>query len=144
MTALGKRLTRKQEVAIGAMLTERTVEDAARKVGVTDRTLNRWCKLPEFQAAFQAARRKALESAIARLQALTGKAVAALERLVDSDSEQVSLAASRTVLETTFKSTELIDLAERLQAIEERLDAAAKASTGQANGVPVGRNGGTR
>jgi hypothetical protein len=47
---------RKQEEAIAALLTQRNVEEAARSAGIGTRTLLRWLKVPEFQAAYRQAR----------------------------------------------------------------------------------------
>jgi hypothetical protein len=52
MAARSSILGRKQEDAIAALLTQRNVEEAARAAGIGVRTLLRWLKLPEFQAAY--------------------------------------------------------------------------------------------
>jgi transposase-like protein len=52
MSGSSEKLSRKQEAAILALLSARTVEEAARMAGVTPRTLYRWqkereCACPE-------------------------------------------------------------------------------------------------
>jgi len=52
MAAGGSTLGRKQGDAIAALLTQRNVEEAARTAGVGARTLLRWLRVPEFDAAW--------------------------------------------------------------------------------------------
>jgi Helix-turn-helix domain len=51
MAGFSGKLGRKQEAAILALLSTRTVEEAARVVHISPRTLYRWQKEPEFDAA---------------------------------------------------------------------------------------------
>jgi hypothetical protein len=51
-----------------ALLTQRNLDEAAKAVGMSQRTLMRWLKLPEFQAAYREARRAAYSQAVAKLQ----------------------------------------------------------------------------
>ena len=55
MSGFGKKLGRKQEAAVLALLSSRNVEEAARVAGVNPRTLYRWQKEPEFDAAYREA-----------------------------------------------------------------------------------------
>jgi AcrR family transcriptional regulator len=68
MAGFREKLGAKQEAAVLAMLTARSVEDAARSAGVAPRTLYRWLKEKDFDAAYREARRAAFSQAIARLQ----------------------------------------------------------------------------
>ena len=70
-----RKLGRKQEALIAALLTEPTHAAAATKAGVSEATLQRWLRLPEFQAAYRQSRRELVEGAVGRLQAATGQAV---------------------------------------------------------------------
>ena len=78
MVGHGQKLGRKQEAAIAALLSQRTVEDAARVAGIGARTLFRWLELAEFREAYLQARRLAFGQASARLQQATGGAVSVL------------------------------------------------------------------
>ena len=78
MKGHGQKLTRKQEALVAALLTEPTHAAAAATAGVSEATLHRWLRLPEFQAAYRRARRQLVESAVGRIQAATGQAVDAL------------------------------------------------------------------
>ncbi len=57
MTGHGTKFGRKKEEVIVALLTTRTVEEAARVVNISPRTLLRWQKEPEFDLALRAAKR---------------------------------------------------------------------------------------
>jgi hypothetical protein len=83
---------RKKEEAITALLSQRNVEEAARSIGIATRTLVRWMKVPEFQAAYREARRTAFSQATARLQQATSAAVTTLLKLaVDPNGRVVTL-----------------------------------------------------
>src|SRR5579872_3498854 len=93
----GSKIDRKQEVAIAALLSERTQADAAAKVGIGEATLQRWLLDPAFAAAYRAARRAAVENAVARLQAVTGQAVDTLLAVATNgarDSDRVRAAVA--------------------------------------------------
>lgn len=51
----GSKLDTKQEEAIAALLTERTVENAAKRIDVAPKTLQAWMRLPEFDRAYRRA-----------------------------------------------------------------------------------------
>ena len=76
-----------KEAAIAALLTQRNVEEAARKAGIGIQTLYRWMKDPEFDAAYRKARRASLDQAITRLQqGSSAAATTVLKIMVDSDA----------------------------------------------------------
>jgi hypothetical protein len=56
MTGHGAKFGRKKEEAIAALLSQPSIEQAARVAGIGPKTLLRWLKLPEFQAAYREAR----------------------------------------------------------------------------------------
>lgn len=69
---------RKQEAAIAALLTQPTVEKAARVAGIGPRTLSRWLRVPEFVEAYRRARLDASSPTLALLQKGSPNAVAIL------------------------------------------------------------------
>lgn len=75
MSGHGEKLSRRQEEAIAALLTEPTQAAAAAKAGIGEATLRRWLRQPDFLSAYRAARRELVEGAIGRIQAATGQAV---------------------------------------------------------------------
>jgi hypothetical protein len=70
-----RKLDRKQEALIAALLTEPTHAAAAANAGVSEATVQRWLRLPGFTAAYRQARRELVEAAVGRVQAATGQAV---------------------------------------------------------------------
>ena len=126
MAAHGTKLARKQEEAIVALLSQRSVADAARAAGVGERTLLRWMKLPEFDAAYREARRAAFGQSVARLQQAAGAAVTTLLKLmVDSNTPASTKArCADSVLRHTSKAIELEDIEARLTELERGVDGA--------------------
>ncbi len=78
MSGFSEKLGPKKESAVRALLTARSLEEAAKVAGVTPRTLRRWQKEPEFNAAYRAAKRAAFDQAIARLHHFSSAAVSTL------------------------------------------------------------------
>jgi hypothetical protein len=68
MAPPGDKLTGRQAAALAALLAEPTVQAAAVKAGIGERTLQRWLRDPGFISEFRAARRQLVEGAVARLQ----------------------------------------------------------------------------
>lgn len=62
MTGHGAKFGRKMEEAIIALLTTRTVEEAARVVGVSTKTLLCWMKEPEFEYSVPCGKTRGLRS----------------------------------------------------------------------------------
>jgi hypothetical protein len=122
MTGHGEKLTRKQEQAIGALLSEQTLGAASEQAGVSEATLRRWLKVPEFLAAYREARRQVMEKAIAQLQESSWAASTTLIRLLGSGSDSIRLRAALAILEQANKGLELIDFEERLAALEEQTE----------------------
>lgn len=119
-------LTSKQLKAILALLTERTMQDAAKKSGVSETTLWRWMQEPEFQSAYRQARRSVVEKAIGELQAACSEAVKTLHRNLSCGVASTEVTAAKIILEQATKGVELIDLQERLESLEQLLEAAAQ------------------
>ena len=120
MAARGSILGRKQEDAIAALLTQRNVEEAARTAGIGTRTLLRWLKLPEFQAAYRQARREAFGQAVARLQqGASAAATTLLKTMIDpATPASVRVRAAECVIAHANKGIESEDLEARLAALE--------------------------
>jgi transposase-like protein len=113
-------LGRKQEDAIAALLTQRTVEEAARSSGVSTRTLLRWVKTPEFDQAYREARRAAFTQSVARLQqASSAAATTLLKAMIDPGAPaSVRVRAAESILSHAGKAIELEDLDSRIAELE--------------------------
>ena len=125
----GKR-PRQEEAAISALLSEPTIERAATVAGVGESTLRRWLAEPEFKAQYRAARRQVVEAAIGRLQTASTKAVDTLERNLACGIPAVEVGAARSILDQSIKAVELVDLAERVEQLEQASELAAQRENG--------------
>lgn len=120
MTGHGSKFGHKMEAAVAAVLAHRTSEEAARAVGVSSKTLLRWTKTPEFQAALREASREAFRQTKARLQQGAPAAVSILLKvMVDANTPaSTKVRAAETVLNHTEKAIELEDIEARLAELE--------------------------
>jgi hypothetical protein len=120
MKGHGAKLPRKQEEAIMALLTQRSVEEAAKSVGVASKTLLRWLQVAEFQAAYRTAKRCAFGQSMARIQQASSAAVSTLLKvMVDPNSPAACrVRAADSVLNHAAKAIEIEDVEARLSALE--------------------------
>jgi hypothetical protein len=105
---------------IAALLTQRSVEEAARVSGVGTRTLLRWIKTPEFDKAYREARRATFTQSVARLQQATSAAATTLlKTMIDPGAPaSVRIRAAESVLSHAAKAIEMEDLNARVAELE--------------------------
>jgi hypothetical protein len=108
------------ERLIAALLSQPTLDKAGKACGISKATVCRRLNDPGFLAAYRAARRQAFEGSVSRLIAICGSAVAVLEGLLRASSPSLRLAAARSVLDYASRGVELLDVAERIAALEQR------------------------
>jgi hypothetical protein len=108
MIGHGAKFGRKMEEAITALRTHRTIEEAAAAVKVSGKTLQRWLKLPAFQAAYRQAGQEAVMRTNARIQQNSGAAASVQFKLMADPASPASVRAStsRFILESANKSVE--------------------------------------
>ena len=128
MLGQGAKSGRKKEEAIVALLSHRSIDDAANAVGISSNTLLRWLKDPEFDAAYREARRAAFSQSIARLQQMSGSAAATLGKVMVDPNTPAStkVRAAESILDHAAKAIELEDIEVRIAALE--------AATGKSGG----------
>jgi hypothetical protein len=109
-----------RESAILALLSERTVGQAAARCGVGERTLRRWLtEDSEFKAEYEAARSAMFQVGMSRVQALAGRAVETLEDLLGAKQyPAVRLGAARTVAEIGMHRYEADTILRKVDKIE--------------------------
>lgn len=112
-------LTPKQELAIAALLQERSIADAARACGLDERTLRRWLADPAFAAAYRLARRQVVEAAIGRLQQAAGQAVEVLQASLQAVKPGDRIRAALGILDRAVAGVELADLATKVEELEQ-------------------------
>jgi hypothetical protein len=120
MTGHGAKFGRKKEEAVAALLVHRSVEEAAKAIGVDPKTLRKWQKLPEFDAAYRKARRDAFQQTVGRLQQLSAAGVTTLGRLMlDANSPAAVKARCAYCLVTlATKAFETDDIVPRIADLE--------------------------
>jgi hypothetical protein len=125
MTGHGAKFGRKKEEAIVALLTQPTIEQAARVIGIAPKTLIRWLQMPEFKSAYHQARRDAFGQATARLQQASGAAVSTiLKIMVDKDAPVASrLRAAESVVDHAAKAIEIEEIEARVTELERATEA---------------------
>jgi hypothetical protein len=119
----GEQLSRKQELAIAALLAEPTVEAAASRAGVSERTLQRWLRLPEFSGAYRAARFDLLDGTVKDLQQAGTRAVETLVKALGSKNVGDRIRAALGLLTQAQRGTELTEIEQRLRVLEARAKA---------------------
>jgi hypothetical protein len=121
MKGHGAKLGRKMEEAVAAMLTQSSLEGAARASGVGTTTLLRWQKLPEFQKAYREAKRAAFGQSISRLQQASSAAVSTLLKIMVDPSAPAStrVRAADSVLDHSKQAIEIEDIDVRVAALEQ-------------------------
>ena len=120
MSVSSPKISRKQEEAIIALMAQRGVDEAARTVKVSPRTLYRWLKEPAFDQAFREARRATFSQCVARLQQAAPAAVTTLlKTLVDPAAPaSVRVRAAECIMNHSTKAIELEDIEGRLSQLE--------------------------
>lgn len=117
-------LTVKQEAAIIALLHEPTLERAAKKAGVGERTLCRWLDEDvKFIAAYRKARRMAFTQAISMCQRFAPMAAGILAKVASDPASpaHVRVNAAAHVLKFGREGIELDDLVGRIDVLEQQI-----------------------
>jgi hypothetical protein len=110
------------DAAVLALLSETSLEKAAAKVGVSEKTLRRWRKLPEFRAAELAARRDLVEHGQQVVQQLTVTAAQALHRNLTCGKPAVEVKAAEVVFTVAQRAVEQQALTEQLEQLRAEVE----------------------
>jgi hypothetical protein len=132
-----KKLGRKMEAAVAALLAEPNHRAAAARAGVAESTLHRWLRdEPGFAAAYRSARRAVVEHAVAQLQALTGDAVARLRANLTCGTPHAEIRAAVAILGHALRGVEVLDVLARLAELEKaHADRNAAPPAGEAGAI---------
>lgn len=118
-------LTARQQAFVGALLAGLTQTEAAQTIGVTTRTATRYMAEPLVRAALSQAQGDALAQVTRRMNAGANRALDTLHDVM-SDSTMppsVRVRAALGWLEQSFKARELLEIEQRLEALEEMANA---------------------
>ena len=121
MDAENCTLSAKQQRTVIALLTCKTVAEAARAAQVSERSIYKWLKMVDFRQALSLAEGELIDQAVRRLLRLQDLSIDTIEAMLgDADASQaVRLRASQLVLEITLKLREQRDVEQRLSALEQ-------------------------
>ena len=113
-----------KERALAALLTSDTQAEAAKKCGLSERTLRLYLEDPEFFTEYQRRRQQMVTDATKKLQTCLQSAVETLKALTDDKETPPGIRASaaRALLEYGLKYTDVTDLAERITALERQAE----------------------
>ena len=119
----GSKFDRKKEEAIAALLTQPTMEGAARTAKISTKTLQRWLQTAEFQQAYVQARWDRFGQLTAQFQQACFGALAILRNvMLDSAASAASkLRAAQFTLQFSAQALQE-DLPVRVQRLEQQLD----------------------
>jgi|SRR5450755_4170038 transposase-like protein len=130
MVGHGSKIGRKQEQAIAALLSNRSIEEAAHTAGIGGTTLLRWIQEPQFDKAYRKARRAAFGQGTARLQQASNAAVSSMLKIMLDQQAPAStrLRAADMVLSHGAKAIEIEDVEARVAELERAVAETKKTS----------------
>jgi len=113
-------LTRKQYTVLAALLSEPTIEKAAKQSGVSTPSIYRWFKNPVFKQEYVLAKWQVVQQTIGRLQIASSLAVQTLQGVMADPEAPTAckVSSAKIVLEMTLKGVEIEDLEMRLTSLE--------------------------
>jgi hypothetical protein len=126
MKGHGTKFGRKKDEVLAALLSCRSIDEAARASGLATNTVLRWMQEPEFAAALRAARRAAFDQAVTRLHQASGAAVSSVLKIMLDGNGPAStrFRAAAFVLDNTSRAIELEGLEARVAELEHAAEAA--------------------
>ncbi len=104
----------------------RTLRDAARAAGVSERTAARRWADKDFRLRVSELREEMTRCALGRLADGMGEAADTLRGLLSAETDGVKLAAARAILQLGVELRALVELEEKVRELEESLPAAGR------------------
>jgi AcrR family transcriptional regulator len=115
-----------KEKALTALLESSSIADAAKRCELSQETLYRYLREKEFVSDYREARRQIVENSITQLQQASGEAVEALRRNLSCANPSAEIRSAQIFLDNALKGVELVDILERLEQIENAVEAENK------------------
>lgn len=114
-------LTKKQEKFLIALLNSNSIVEASKKAGISNQTAHNYMNDDAFNKEYKRTRRQTFEFATNQLQQGLGEAGEVLRTIMNDDMENgnTRVQAARILMANAFKSHELDELDERIEALEE-------------------------
>ena len=112
------------EKIISALLECSTIREAAECAGVSERTVYSRLGTPEFAERLAVERRKLFKANFAALQGQIGRSIKTMVEIRDDKKTlpQVRLNASVELIRNGLKMAEVVDVVERMDAIEQKME----------------------
>jgi hypothetical protein len=116
------KLTTKQVKAIPILLAAPNYEKGYKMARISKTTFYAWLQDEAFAAEFDRQRSEIVEAAFGLIAQNIEKAVSTLVGLLDSKDERVKRLTANDIIGHFLKRRELVDLEERIERIEQRLE----------------------
>ena len=116
----GKQRKQARMAAALALAVGETVAKAAKKAGISERTVYRWSQQSSFRNRVAELRARLVSEAVGKLSKSMASAAGVLDKLLKSEDEGTRLRAARAVLELTTKLRESEELERRITELERR------------------------
>ena len=117
------KLTTKQTKAIPILLSAKSYEEGCKKARVSKTTFYAWMQDEDFAAEFNKQRNEIVEAAFGMIAQNIEKAVTTLVGLLDSKDERIKRLTAKDMIGHYLKHKEIEELEDRIERIEERLEA---------------------
>jgi hypothetical protein len=117
-----KQRHRRDDMLVLALARGETLATAAQLAGVSERTCNRRLQSPEFRRKVQQARSQLVDAAAGKISNTLDVAADCLKNLLGSASDAIRLSAARALFDIGLRLKEAVELENRLQAVEDRLN----------------------
>lgn len=110
---------------LSALISTPTISAAASALGIGERTIFRRLENPSFRAEFDRLQRETVTAACTALNARVAGAIETMDEVMRNgeNSPQTRLSAARAILDSAFKAAEIVDIQNRLDALERRATA---------------------
>lgn len=118
------------DILAGALATGVTCVEAAKLVGIHERTVRRKLKEPAFRARVDELRGEIVSGAVGMLAHRMAAATRKLCRLLKSKDERVQLAAAKEIIGFALKGRADVDIASQVTELLARLDVLTKGKKG--------------
>lgn len=112
------RQAAREELLLAALASGVSVAEAARRSGMSPRTVHRRLADPAFLRELQEARSRMVDAALGQLTESLTAAATSLRDLLQSDSDTIRLSAARAVFEIAGRLRDQVEFERRLTALE--------------------------
>lgn len=114
-----KKISNNEHI-IAALLSTTTITEAAEIAGVSAKTIHARLKDENFKNELDKARRELWKGYATSLQGRLGRAIQTISEIMDNEEAppQVRLNASAEIIRSGMRITELVDVVERVDALE--------------------------